>query len=84
MARCTASPKARAATDAEKAVPLRIPRGSLDASRIGSMLCAASASREETIPRVPNVVGPSKTLIEGLATAFDYWKVFQMQNQPHT
>lgn len=67
-ARCAASLSANDATDAENAVPLRIPRCSLDARGIGSMLCAASALREETISRAPKAAGPSKTRIEGLPT----------------
>jgi hypothetical protein len=65
MAKCTASFKARQATDAENAVPLRIPRCSLEASGIGEMLCASRACREETIWRPEKAAGPSKTLMEG-------------------
>ena len=65
-ARCTASFKAREATDAENAVPFRIPRCSLDERGSGVMLCDSRAFCDEQISRAPNVAGPSKTRIDGL------------------
>lgn len=65
-AMCTASFNARAATDAEKAVPFNIPKCSFDWSEIGSMLCSASALRDDTTLRAPKAEGPSNTRIEGL------------------
>jgi hypothetical protein len=64
-ARCTASLRANEATEAENAVPLRMPRCSLDASGIGAMLCLLSAVTEEYISRAPNKLGPSKTRMAG-------------------
>ena len=65
-ARCTASFNARDATDAENAVPFRIPRCSLDERGRGVMLCNSRAFRDEQISRAPKVAGPSKTRIDGL------------------
>jgi hypothetical protein len=80
----TASFNASAATLAEKAVPFNIPikgsalwarmfgdfipRCSFDAREMGSILCAARATREETILRDPKAGGPSNARIEGLPT----------------
>src|ERR1700735_3732845 len=64
-ARWTASLRAREATEAENAVPLRMPRCSLDWRGIGSILWSARAFLEDTIWRAPKTDGPSKTRIEG-------------------
>lgn len=61
----TASFNANAATEAEKAVPFRIPRCSLEASGNGTIPCACKALFDGTTWRGPKVVGPSKTRIEG-------------------
>ena len=68
-ARCTTSFKARAATDAEKAVPLRIPRCSLDCRESVSILCAASAVHEGNVSRAPNAACPANTRMEGFPTS---------------
>ena len=68
IARWTASFKARDATEAENAVPLRIPRCSFDFKGIGSILYSAKASREDTIWRAPNTDGPLNTRMEGFPT----------------
>jgi hypothetical protein len=64
-ARCRASFKARAATEVEKAVPLRIPRCSLDSREMGSIPCTANALRDDMILRLPNDAVPSKTRMDG-------------------
>lgn len=46
-------------------MPFKIPKCSFEASEMGSMWWAASASREETIRRPRKVEGPSNTRIEG-------------------
>jgi hypothetical protein len=45
-----------------------IPKCSLEANEIGSMLWAARATREDTILRAPNAGGPSNARMDGLPT----------------
>lgn len=64
-ARWTASLRTNDATDAEKAVPFKMPRCSFDPRVSGSMLCWASALLAGRSERVLEAVDRQMVLIEG-------------------